>query len=71
MADEFQRQGVGTKLMEHSIGSAIRLGYKFLWLFVWEQNERAIAFYHKCGFDEVSSHDLYIGEFMYRDLVMQ
>lgn len=71
VADEFQRQGVGTKLMEHSIGRAIRLGYKFLWLFVWEQNARAIAFYKKCGFDAVGSHDLYIGEALFKDLVMQ
>jgi ribosomal protein S18 acetylase RimI-like enzyme len=71
VADEYHGQGVASQLMERSIGEAIKVGYEMMWLFVWEQNARAISFYRKHGFTTVGGHDIYIGEVLFRDFVMQ
>lgn len=41
-----------------------------LWLGVWERNERAIAFYAKCGFVDVGSHVFQFGSDAQIDRVM-
>lgn len=41
-----------------------------LWLGVWEHNPRAIAFYHKYGFEVVGEHMFKLGTDPQRDLIM-
>ena len=41
-----------------------------IWLGVWEQNPRAIAFYTKWGFVEVGAQTFRLGSDLQRDLVM-
>ena len=36
-------------------------GAQTVWLGVWEHNARAIAFYHKHGFEDVGSHEFVLG----------
>jgi ribosomal protein S18 acetylase RimI-like enzyme len=41
-----------------------------LWLGVWERNERAKAFYRKCGFADVGSQVFVLGTDAQTDRVM-
>ena len=52
---------VGPALMEACISVAKEQGARTLWLGVWEQNPRALAFYAKHGFADVGSHHFQVG----------
>ncbi len=41
-----------------------------VWLGVWEHNRRAIAFYQKCGFADVGSHEFLLGSDRQTDRIM-
>jgi ribosomal protein S18 acetylase RimI-like enzyme len=43
-------RGIAGRLMEAVQTSARRRRAQYLWLTVWQENPRAIAFYQKCGF---------------------
>ncbi len=45
-------------------------GAKTLWLGVWERNDRAHAFYEKCGFADVGEHIFLFGTDPQTDRVM-
>ena len=45
-------------------------GAKTLWLGVWEKNDRARAFYAKCGFADVGEHIFLFGTDPQTDRVM-
>ena len=64
-------RGVGKKLMQtcHEIARAKRK--KTLWLGVWKQNQRAIDFYTKWGFDKFGKHDFVLGNDVQKDLLMK
>jgi ribosomal protein S18 acetylase RimI-like enzyme len=63
-------KGVAQGLMDACSKEALHLGFDAVWLGVWEQNPRAIAFYAKLGFTEVGDHIFYLGEDPQRDLIM-
>jgi len=43
-------RGVAQPLMAALLDTARRDGASYLWLTVWQENPRAVAFYRKCGF---------------------
>ncbi len=45
-------------------------GARELWLGVWERNERAQAFYRKCGFEKVGTQIFVVGSDPQTDHVM-
>ena len=53
--------GIAQQLMAAVKVVAIEAGAQTLWLGVWEHNPRASAFYTKCGFHDVGSHDFMLG----------
>ncbi len=63
--------GLGASLMRHCIETATQNGYQTLWLGVWEHNPRAIAFYHRWGFEEVGNHVFRLGNDIQNDLIFQ
>lgn len=63
-------QGVAQTLMAETFAAARAAGARTLWLGVWERNERAIAFYRKCGFREVGTHTFVLGSDHQRDYVL-
>ncbi|NIM95835.1 MAG: GNAT family N-acetyltransferase [Anaerolineales bacterium] len=63
-------RGIGKLLVDAVHEAANELGGRTIWLSVWEQNERAIAFYRKCGFKEVGTKDFWVGSDRQRDYVM-
>ena len=62
--------GLARTLMAAVDREAARRGAVVLWLSVWEHNERAKAFYRKCGFADVGSKAFVLGTDRQRDRVM-
>jgi diamine N-acetyltransferase len=70
-SQEFLGKGVGKELMQAAISEARQRDCDSVWLGVWEQNQRAINFYKKWGFQEVGSHIFYVGDDPQNDLVLE
>ena len=62
--------GVAHDLMHACLDEMAVHGSDVVWLGVWEQNPRAIAFYKKFGFVEVGAHSFLVGTDPQRDIVM-
>ncbi|HEY6899562.1 MAG TPA: GNAT family N-acetyltransferase [Puia sp.] len=54
-------KGVGAALMEAALDVARAEGMEWVWLGVWEHNQRAIAFYRKWGFEPFGEHVFFVG----------
>lgn len=63
-------RGLGRQLLDAAYAAARELGGRTLWLTVWERNERAIAFYSRCGFRIVGDTTFIVGEDAQTDHVM-
>jgi len=63
-------RGVAKPLIAAVCAEALALGGLTAWLGVWERNDRAIAFYLKCGFLDVGSHAFLLGEDRQTDRIM-
>ncbi len=63
--------GVGAALMTACLDFAAKQGCDTIWLDVWEQNVRAIAFYRKWGFEVVGAQIFQLGNDPQNDLLMQ
>ncbi len=66
----WQGKGAAQDLMKAAKASAIELGGRTLWLGVWEDNSRAIAFYARHGFRIAGTKDFWVGKDRQRDQVM-
>ncbi|HEU4827685.1 MAG TPA: GNAT family N-acetyltransferase [Gemmatimonadales bacterium] len=66
----WQGRGVAQSLMRAVVEEAERLGGATLWLCVWGENARALAFYRKCGFSEIGTTPFQLGKDTQTDLVM-
>lgn len=64
-------RGLGRRLMDAVKAAAVEAEADVLWLCVWEHNPPAIAFYRKCGFEEVGETGFPFGSALLRDLVMR
>lgn len=65
-----QGGGRGAALMEAAVDMARAWGADTLWLGVWENNHKALAFYARSGFREVGDHIFQIGQQIDRDLIL-
>jgi ribosomal protein S18 acetylase RimI-like enzyme len=63
-------RGLARALMEAVFERARARGGRDLWLGVFERNERARAFYRKCGFEKVGDKIFVVGNDPQRDHVM-
>ena len=68
---EFQGAGLGKDLLDYTISIAIEHGKKYIWLGVWEHNERAKHFYDKNGFYRIGAHSFVVGDDVQTDFVMR
>lgn len=64
-------KGVGSLLMQACIDIAGQRKKEWLWLGVWEKNQRAIDFYTKWGFEKFDETDFLLGDDMQRDWLMK
>ena len=69
-ADRRQR-GVGSALMAAALASPRATNAESVWLLVWEENTRALAFYERWGFEAVGHQDVHVGDTAFHDLVME
>jgi ribosomal protein S18 acetylase RimI-like enzyme len=68
---EFKRLGLGSQLIDYAEQLARLAGKEYVWLGVWEQNPKAIAFYESMGYAEFARHTFRMGEELQSDLVMK
>jgi len=66
----FHGRGVAQALMDSVKAAARSRGAKTIWLGVWEHNDRARAFYAKCGFTDAGEHIFLFGTDPQTDMVM-
>ena len=70
IARAFHGRGVAQALMQRADDEARARAAATMWLGVWERNERAKAFYRKCGFADVGSHVYMVGTDAQTDRIM-
>ncbi|TDH29118.1 GNAT family N-acetyltransferase [Segetibacter sp. 3557_3] len=63
--------GVGSALLQHCIALARSKKKRQLWLGVWEQNQRAIQFYRRFGFEKFGEHTFMLGNDKQTDWLMK
>jgi diamine N-acetyltransferase len=63
-------QGVGKALMQACLEYANECSADQIWLDVWEENVRAIAFYRKWGFVPVGKQTFQLGSDLQNDLIL-
>ncbi|MFC2089304.1 GNAT family N-acetyltransferase [Bacteroidota bacterium] len=68
---EYHGKGVGPALMDFAIEMGKDLGKSYLWLGVWEHNQRAQRFYSKYGMEVFDDHIFMLGDTPQRDLLMR
>ncbi|MDP1727431.1 MAG: GNAT family N-acetyltransferase [Bacteroidota bacterium] len=61
---------IGSALMEQAINYAKENGYNYLFLGVWQDNERAISFYQKYGFKTFATRKFTLGKRVCDDYLM-
>jgi len=70
VSQEWHGRGIAQALMDRVKVGARERGARTLWLGVWEKNDRARAFYAKCGFADVGEHIFLFGTDPQTDRVM-
>lgn len=68
---KFQKQKLGFACMKFCIEESASMGYDVLWLGVWMQNEKAIRFYKKIGFEIFGEHTFVLGDDPQKDYLMK
>lgn len=68
---EYHGKTIGKILCEKAFSVAVELKLEYLWLGVWEKNERAINFYKKNGFVEFAKHSFMLGDDNQTDIMMK
>jgi ribosomal protein S18 acetylase RimI-like enzyme len=67
----FLGKKIGQILLDEAIKIAHISGVDYLWLGVWEENQRALQFYSKNGFVEFDKHFFTLGNDIQTDLLMR
>jgi ribosomal protein S18 acetylase RimI-like enzyme len=65
-----QGTGIAQSLLDTAHGAARHLGGRTLWLSVWQENARAIAFYRKHEFEVVGTAEFVVGTDIQADYLM-
>ncbi|RYU84425.1 GNAT family N-acetyltransferase [Hymenobacter persicinus] len=63
--------GLGASLMRRAIEEARAKNCRTVVLGVWEQNQRAIAFYQRFGFKPIGTHEFRVGSDIQTDLILR
>jgi ribosomal protein S18 acetylase RimI-like enzyme len=68
--ERFCGMGIGSRLLEKAEKLAIAKGDKYVWVYVWQHNPRAIRFYTKKGFENLGAVAYRMEVNTYYNLVM-
>ena len=63
--------GIGKILLDKAIELALDRKKDYIWLGVWEKNEKALAFYKKNNFIKISQHSFFMGDDEQLDYIMK
>jgi diamine N-acetyltransferase len=69
--NEFQGKGIGKLLYNKAIEEAKPRHANYIWLGVWEENHKALAFYEKLGFKPFDKHIFKLGNDPQTDIMMK
>ena len=68
--DAYIGKKIGKTMMLYALDLVRREGYDYMWLSVWQQNDRAIKFYKDFGFEIIGVKQFIIGDAVNDDYVM-
>jgi ribosomal protein S18 acetylase RimI-like enzyme len=71
VSGKYHGKYIGKQLLDFSIEIARSKQFNYVWLGVWEHNEKAMAFYKRNGFETFGSHDFMLGDDKQTDLLMK
>ncbi len=71
VAKEFHSKGLGSVLLHRAIEIAGELKKSYIWLGVWEKNDKAIQFYKRNGFYLIGQHSFFMGDDEQTDFIMR
>jgi len=69
--NEYHGKKVGQLLYDKAIQVAAQMQMNYVWLGVWEENQRAFNFYKKNGFVEFDKHIFKLGDDEQTDIMMK
>ncbi len=69
--NKFQGKKIGQILLDYTIEIAKKKNLDWVWLGVWEHNQRAINFYLKNGFVQFDQHIFTVGDDDQTDILMK
>ena len=67
----YQANRIGFALMNKALEVGIKMNKHYIWLGVWEKNEKAIRFYEKNGFVKSGTHIFKLGDEDQTDFIMR
>ncbi|QQP99983.1 GNAT family N-acetyltransferase [Lysobacter enzymogenes] len=70
LLSRFHGGGTGRRLMQHAIDEARARGAGRLLLGVYAGNERALAFYARCGYAQIGEREFQVGGNTYHDAIL-
>jgi ribosomal protein S18 acetylase RimI-like enzyme len=68
---EEKGKGIGRFLCESMVPIGQSLGKKYIWLGVWDENEKAMAFYKKIGYVPFGEHPFYFEGIVENDILLK
>jgi diamine N-acetyltransferase len=68
---EYHGKEAGSLLFKKALDTAHSAGVDYIWLGVWEKNQRALSFYRKNGFFEFNRHVFMMGDEPQTDYLMK
>lgn len=71
LTKELRGKGLGSILMNKAIDVGQKRNKSYIWLGVWEKNEKAISFYKNNGFYVIGKHPFFMGEEEQTDFIMR
>lgn len=71
ISKEFHGKGMGSILLNKAIEIANLRMKSYIWLGVWEKNDKALIFYKRNGFYTIGSHSFFMGDDEQTDFIMR
>ncbi|UII23452.1 GNAT family N-acetyltransferase [Fulvivirga ligni] len=68
---DYQGRKIGNSLIAKAMDIGRQRNAKYLWLGVWEENQKAIRFYERNGFTIFGKHSFLLGEDLQEDWLMK
>jgi len=67
----YQGNRIGQQFVDFILNRARALNLKYIWLGVWEKNDKAMEFYTKVGFQQFDTHHFKLGDDLQTDYLMR